>query len=55
MILQRDLTGERLASEIDKLMRDPEKITEMERAARKLAKEDAAAATVDLIEALLKD
>ena len=55
MILQRDLTGERLASEIDKLMRDPEKITEMEQAARKLAKGDAAAATVDLIEALLKD
>jgi UDP-N-acetylglucosamine--N-acetylmuramyl-(pentapeptide) pyrophosphoryl-undecaprenol N-acetylglucosamine transferase len=53
MILQKDLTGERLASEIDTLMRDPEKITEMERGARKLAKGDAAAATVDLIEALV--
>ena len=55
MILQKDLTGQRLASEIDTLIRSPDKVTEMEQAARKLAKGDAAAATVDLIEALLED
>ena len=55
MILQKDLTGERLASEIGALIRSPDKVTEMEQAARKLAKGDAAATTVDLIEDLLKD
>ena len=55
MILQKDLTGERLASEIALFIRDPKKVIEMELAARKLAKGDAAGATVDLIEALLED
>ena len=53
MILQKDLTGERLAAEIAALIRDPERLVEMEKAARGLAKGDAAAATVDLIEELI--
>ena len=53
MILQKDLTGERLAAEIAALIRDPERLVEMEQAARGLAKGDAAAATVDLIEELI--
>ncbi|HSS20099.1 MAG TPA: undecaprenyldiphospho-muramoylpentapeptide beta-N-acetylglucosaminyltransferase [Pyrinomonadaceae bacterium] len=52
MILQRDLTGERLAAEIQKLADEPEKIAEMEKAARGMARGDAAAAVVDLIEGL---
>src|SRR2546425_3365263 len=43
MILQKDLTGERLATEINSLLAAPEKITEMETASRKLARRDAAA------------
>lgn len=54
MLLQKDLSGEKLAGEINDLMSSPEKITEMEAAARKLARADAAAVTVDLIESLVK-
>jgi UDP-N-acetylglucosamine--N-acetylmuramyl-(pentapeptide) pyrophosphoryl-undecaprenol N-acetylglucosamine transferase len=54
MILQKDLTGAKLATEIDKLMDSPETISAMETAAKKLGKADAAAATVDLIEELAK-
>ena len=50
MILQDDLNGSRLAQEIITLVDAPEKISEMEAAARRLAKPDAAATTVDLIE-----
>jgi len=50
MILQDELSGERLAAEIIALVDSPEKISEMEIAARKLARKDAAAASVDLIE-----
>jgi UDP-N-acetylglucosamine--N-acetylmuramyl-(pentapeptide) pyrophosphoryl-undecaprenol N-acetylglucosamine transferase len=50
MILQEELTGERLAKEISALIDSPEEITKMEIAAGKLARKDAAAATVDLIE-----
>ena len=50
MILQDELNGERLATEIINLINSPEKISEMESAARKLARADAAAVTVDLIE-----
>ena len=50
MISQGDLTGERLAKEIIELVDAPEEITRMETASRKLARQDAAAATVDLIE-----
>src|SRR3989440_8068838 len=50
MILQEELTGERLAKEIVSLIDSPEKISEMEKASRKSARADAAAATVELIE-----
>ena len=50
MILQDELNGERLAREISSLIDAPEAITAMENASRKLAREDAAAAAVDLIE-----
>jgi len=54
MILQQDLTGERLAAEIKELARTPEKITGMEKAARRMARGDAAVAVVDLIEELVR-
>ncbi len=53
MILQQDLTGERLAREIAEIVGNPERITAMEKAARKMARGDAAAAVVDLIEELV--
>ena len=53
MILQQDLSGERLADEIATLAREPNRITTMEQAARKLARGDAAAAVVDMIEKLV--
>ncbi len=52
MILQKDLTSESLAKEIIDLIEKPEEITEMETAAKKLARTDAAEVTVDLIEQL---
>jgi UDP-N-acetylglucosamine--N-acetylmuramyl-(pentapeptide) pyrophosphoryl-undecaprenol N-acetylglucosamine transferase len=54
MILQPDLSGDRLAQEIIALVDAPERITAMEDAARKMAREDAAATTVDLIEKVAK-
>jgi UDP-N-acetylglucosamine--N-acetylmuramyl-(pentapeptide) pyrophosphoryl-undecaprenol N-acetylglucosamine transferase len=54
MILQRELTGERLAAEIAQLVQSPDELTGMEEAGRKLARGDAAAATVDLMEELVK-
>lgn len=54
LILQKDLTGERLANEVVSLVSAPEEITRMENASRRLARPDAAAATVDLMEELLK-
>ena len=54
MILQRDLSGEVLAREIKSLISSPEKITQMETSARKLARADAAKVTVDIIEDLTK-
>ena len=53
MILQKDLSGETLANEIRSLLSAPEKLSEMENAARKLARRDAAEKTVDLIEELV--
>jgi len=50
MILQEELSGERLANEITSLIEAPEEIARMETAARKLAKRDAAERAVDLIE-----
>jgi UDP-N-acetylglucosamine--N-acetylmuramyl-(pentapeptide) pyrophosphoryl-undecaprenol N-acetylglucosamine transferase len=54
MILQRELTAERLANEIKAVVAAPEKISEMETAGRQLARRDAAEATVDLMEELVK-
>lgn len=54
MLLQKDLTGESLAELIKEFINSPEKITEMEIAAKKMAKADAAEVTVDLIEELIK-
>jgi UDP-N-acetylglucosamine--N-acetylmuramyl-(pentapeptide) pyrophosphoryl-undecaprenol N-acetylglucosamine transferase len=53
MISQDELTGERLAKEIGLLIDQPEEITRMESNGRKLARRDAAAATVELIEGLV--
>lgn len=52
MILQKDLDGEKLAESIKGFIEEPEKITSMEKAAKNLAKRDAAVKTVDLIEVL---
>jgi UDP-N-acetylglucosamine:LPS N-acetylglucosamine transferase len=52
MILQQDLTGESLAAELKALINAPEQVTEMETKARALARGDAAATTVDLMEEL---
>ena len=52
MIVQSELNGERLASEVRLLLESPEKITEMELAAKGLGREDAAEKTVDIIEEL---
>src|SRR5262245_2736683 len=52
MILQKDLNGERLADEIMALLNEPQRIAGMQSASRKLARRDAAAATVDLMEQL---
>ena len=54
MILQAELTGERLAAEIAALVENPDEITRRERAARQLAKPDAAAAVVGMIERLVE-
>jgi UDP-N-acetylglucosamine--N-acetylmuramyl-(pentapeptide) pyrophosphoryl-undecaprenol N-acetylglucosamine transferase len=53
MILQKDLSGETLATEIISLLSTPEQLNEMENAARKLARRDAAEKTVDLMEELV--
>jgi UDP-N-acetylglucosamine--N-acetylmuramyl-(pentapeptide) pyrophosphoryl-undecaprenol N-acetylglucosamine transferase len=53
MIVQQDLTGKRLAEEITELIEAPDQISKMEDASRKLARGDAAAATVDLMEGLV--
>ncbi len=54
MILQADLSGDRLAKEIQTLARQPELITAMEQSSRSLARGDAAAAVVDMIEELVR-
>jgi len=53
MILQQELTGERLAKEIVALVQSPEDLTRMEEASRKLARGDAAAVAVDLMKELV--
>lgn len=54
MILQQDLSGMKLAREIERLVQSPEEIRRMEEASRKLARGDAAAAAVDLIQELIE-
>ncbi|MEP6742807.1 MAG: undecaprenyldiphospho-muramoylpentapeptide beta-N-acetylglucosaminyltransferase [bacterium] len=54
MILQQDLSPQRLAREIETLVREPERVTVMGQAARKLSRGDAAAKVVDLVEAMIK-
>ena len=53
MILQQEATGARLAQEISALASDPSRVTQMEESARRLARGDAAAAAVDLMEKLV--
>ena len=55
MILQADLSGERLASEIGELLESPNAITEMEHAAKAMSREDAAEKTAELIEELKRN
>jgi UDP-N-acetylglucosamine--N-acetylmuramyl-(pentapeptide) pyrophosphoryl-undecaprenol N-acetylglucosamine transferase len=52
MILQQELNGDRLATEIERLVQSPAELDRMEEASRKLAHGDAAAAAVDMIEEL---
>ncbi|MGH9942044.1 MAG: undecaprenyldiphospho-muramoylpentapeptide beta-N-acetylglucosaminyltransferase [Pyrinomonadaceae bacterium] len=52
LMLQPNLSGESLAQEIKALLDDPVEITRREQAARRLAKPNAAAASVELIEKL---
>lgn len=54
MILQKDLSGSRLASEIGNLVRSPDEVRRMEEASRGLARGDAAGAVGDLIEKMLR-
>ena len=54
MILQKDLSGARLAAEILQLLAAPDEVDRMETASRKLARRDAAAAAVDLIEEVIQ-
>jgi UDP-N-acetylglucosamine--N-acetylmuramyl-(pentapeptide) pyrophosphoryl-undecaprenol N-acetylglucosamine transferase len=54
MILQSDLSGERLAAEIANLAADPNDITRLGRAAKTMARSDAAEVTVDLIDGLAR-
>ena len=53
MFLQKELSGARLAEEIRQLVQLPDELEKMEAASRKLARGDAAAAAVDLIQELL--
>ena len=52
MVLQKDLSGERLAKEIRVLVQAPEEVSRMEKASRTMAHGDAASAVVDMIEEL---
>jgi UDP-N-acetylglucosamine--N-acetylmuramyl-(pentapeptide) pyrophosphoryl-undecaprenol N-acetylglucosamine transferase len=54
MILQQDLSAQRLAREIEMLVNEPEKVTAMEHAARNLSHGDAAAKVVDLVEEMVE-
>jgi UDP-N-acetylglucosamine--N-acetylmuramyl-(pentapeptide) pyrophosphoryl-undecaprenol N-acetylglucosamine transferase len=49
MIEEKDLTGETLAREINRLVASPERISEMEAAARRRGRPDAARRLADLL------
>ena len=53
MLPESDLTGERLAREIEALASSPDRITAMERAAARLARPDAAVRVAELAEELM--
>jgi UDP-N-acetylglucosamine--N-acetylmuramyl-(pentapeptide) pyrophosphoryl-undecaprenol N-acetylglucosamine transferase len=55
MILQAELTGERMAQELGTLIREPARVTLMEEASRRMARGDAAAATLEMIERLIRN
>lgn len=55
MILQQNLTGATLAGELERLVQSPDEVRKMEEASRGLARGDAAAAVVDLVEKLTGD
>lgn len=55
MIVQSELNGEVLATEIGRLIESPDEITAMETAAKRLGREDAAEKTADLIEELKRN
>jgi UDP-N-acetylglucosamine--N-acetylmuramyl-(pentapeptide) pyrophosphoryl-undecaprenol N-acetylglucosamine transferase len=55
MLLQDESLSQRLADTLTDLSKSPEKVVAMENAARKLARADAAEATVDIIEELARD
>jgi UDP-N-acetylglucosamine--N-acetylmuramyl-(pentapeptide) pyrophosphoryl-undecaprenol N-acetylglucosamine transferase len=55
MVLQKDLTGERLAKEIAELIQSPERISDMAASAKKLARNDAAEVSVDMIEEIVRN
>jgi UDP-N-acetylglucosamine--N-acetylmuramyl-(pentapeptide) pyrophosphoryl-undecaprenol N-acetylglucosamine transferase len=54
MIVQQELSGERLAKELVELVQEPSQIDRMEEGSRKLAKGDAAVAAVDLLLELVR-
>ena len=55
MILQADLTPEKLSVEITKMIEQPEALSEMEKAAKAMSRHDAAEKAADLIEELKRN
>jgi len=53
VIPEKDLTGERLAREIEELLKNPDRLTAMERAAARLARPDATVRVAELVEELM--
>jgi UDP-N-acetylglucosamine--N-acetylmuramyl-(pentapeptide) pyrophosphoryl-undecaprenol N-acetylglucosamine transferase len=53
VIPEKDLSGQRLAKEIEDLLKNPDRLTAMERAAARLARPDATVRVVELVEELM--
>lgn len=53
VIPEKELTGQRLAKEIEDLLKNPDRLTAMERAAARLARPDATVRVVELVEELM--